>query len=140
MNPPSPPPTGDAPRPPSRRDSPTPPPPVAESPGPRATALQRVFAEALAHTLKTCSYKNFAACFPTPAQHVPESLQDLWRNFTQQLEERCKVGFGCYFVVLGWVRGGRGREGGKEVKGTECGSGLRREHQFIVAERREDRF
>lgn len=67
--------------------SPPPAPPIAETPGPRATKLQTLFANALTHTLKTCSYANFSACFPTPAKHVPESLQALWKQMNTRIEE-----------------------------------------------------
>ncbi len=73
--------------------SPPPPPPVAETPGPRASRLQEVFSTALTHTLKTCSYANFSACFPTPAKHVPESLQALWKQMNARIEELARGEF-----------------------------------------------
>ena len=76
---------------PSRSPSPAPPPPLGESPGPRATALINVFNNALDATLKRCSYSSFAACFPTAAQYVPESLDALWRDFTGKLGQVWKV-------------------------------------------------
>jgi len=73
--------------------SPSPPrsPPNALSPGPRASKLQEVFNEALTHTLRVCSYSNFATCFPTPAQFVPEALDTLHRDFVGRLGDACKV-------------------------------------------------
>ncbi|KAI9707374.1 MAG: hypothetical protein M1836_000334 [Candelina mexicana] len=73
--------------------SPPPPPPIAETPGPRASKLQDVFSHALAHTLKVCSYDNFAACFPTPAKYVSGSLMALWRQMVGKLEEAAKNEF-----------------------------------------------
>ncbi|KAI9737079.1 MAG: hypothetical protein M1834_000669 [Cirrosporium novae-zelandiae] len=71
--------------------SPPPPPPVAVTPGPRATALLRVFDNALSHTLRKNSYSNFAACFPTPARNMPDVLETVWRQMNHVLEERAKV-------------------------------------------------
>ncbi|KAI9806248.1 MAG: hypothetical protein M1825_006363 [Sarcosagium campestre] len=73
--------------------TPPPPPPLQISPGARATALQKVFNEALKHTLRTCSYDNFAACFPTPAQHCPSSLRALWSQMTQKMDELARSEF-----------------------------------------------
>lgn len=78
---------------PGRSPSPPPNPPTTLSPGPRATALQKVFNDALAHTLRACSYSNFSACFPTPAKYVPEALDGLHRDFLSKLEEVCKKEF-----------------------------------------------
>ncbi|OCK85423.1 Nnf1-domain-containing protein [Lepidopterella palustris CBS 459.81] len=77
----------------SRSPSPPAPPPLAESPGPRATALINVFNNALEATLRKCSYSSFAACFPTPAKYVPESLDALWRDFTGKLGQVWKAEF-----------------------------------------------
>ncbi|KAI9803692.1 MAG: hypothetical protein M1833_000604 [Piccolia ochrophora] len=73
--------------------SPSPPPPVQLTPGHRATALQKVFNEALAHTLRTCSYDNFAACFPTPAKYCASSLKALWRQMTEKMDELARSEF-----------------------------------------------
>ena len=75
----------------SRSPSPAPPPPLANSPGPRAAALQKVFNEALQHTLDTCSYTNFAGCFPTTARYAGASLEALWTDFKERLGGLCKV-------------------------------------------------
>ena len=71
--------------------SPSPPPqrPVASTPGVRAAALQKIFATALASTLKANSYANFSACFPTPAQHCPSALEGVWKQLNTKLEEGC---------------------------------------------------
>ena len=97
--------------------SPSPPvPPTSRAPGPRASALQKVFNDALTHTLRTCSYNNFAECFPTPARYVPQALDGLHRDFVGKLEEMCKVSVVwkgneyrkrliCFVRVSGRIRG-----------------------------------
>nr|POE77708.1 polyamine-modulated factor 1 [Quercus suber] len=67
--------------------SPMPSPPIASAPGPRAVALQNLYTSAISHILKTCSYTNFSACFPTPAQAVPTSMQLLHEQFIAKLGE-----------------------------------------------------
>nr|XP_023908584.1 uncharacterized protein LOC112020256 [Quercus suber] len=67
--------------------SPAPSPPIPSAPGPRAVALQNLYTSAISHILKTCSYANFSACFPTPAQAVPTSMQLLHEQFTAKLSE-----------------------------------------------------
>ncbi|KAK5126624.1 hypothetical protein LTR85_009558 [Meristemomyces frigidus] len=76
-----------------RSPSPTPHPPTASAPGPRATALQKLYADAISHVLKTCNYPNFAACFPTPAQEVPGSMKALHEQFTEKLGEQLRGNF-----------------------------------------------
>jgi kinetochore protein NNF1 len=73
--------------------SPPPPAPVALTPGPRASRLQQVYNEALMRTLRANSYANFAGCFPTPAKHVPASLESVWRQLNAKLEESAKAEF-----------------------------------------------
>jgi kinetochore protein NNF1 len=73
--------------------SPPPPPPVALTPGIRASRLQQVYTQALAKTIQANSYANFAACFPTPARHVPASLESVWRQLNAKLEESAKAEF-----------------------------------------------
>ncbi|KAL4903509.1 hypothetical protein BDW74DRAFT_169008 [Aspergillus multicolor] len=73
--------------------SPPPQPPIAQTPGPRVTRLQQIYAQALARTLRANSYANFAACFPTPAKHVPASLENVWRQLNAKLEESAKAEF-----------------------------------------------
>ncbi|BCR90889.1 PMF1/NNF1 family protein [Aspergillus chevalieri] len=73
--------------------SPPPPAPVPLTPGPRASRLQQVFEQALARTLRANSYSNFASCFPTPAKHVPASLESVWRQLNAKLEESAKAEF-----------------------------------------------
>lgn len=77
----------------ARSPSPVPPPPVATAPGPRATALQKLYSDAIAHVLKTCSYNNFASCFPTPAKEVPDSMRHLHEQFTTRLGDVMKMNF-----------------------------------------------
>lgn len=78
-----------------RPASPSPPPPVPVplTPGPRASRLQQVFDQALARTLRANSYSNFSSCFPTPAKHVPASLESVWRQLNAKLEESAKAEF-----------------------------------------------
>ncbi|KAJ5183183.1 Nnf1 [Penicillium capsulatum] len=73
----------------------SPPPPASESqvPGPRASRLHQVFGQALARTLRANSYSNFASCFPTPARHVPASLESVWRQLNAKLEECANAEF-----------------------------------------------
>lgn len=75
--------------------SPSPPPeaPVASAPGPRAAALQKVFAGALASSIKANSYSNFSSCFPTPAKYCPTALEGVWKQLNTRLEEECKRDF-----------------------------------------------
>lgn len=63
------------------------------TPGPRATRLQQVFDQALARTLRANSYANFSGCFPTPARHVPASLESVWRQLNAKLEEGARAEF-----------------------------------------------
>jgi kinetochore protein NNF1 len=88
-----PPPTGDQGAQDAASPSPPPPTPVALTPGLRASRLEQVFTEALARTLRANSYANFAACFPTPARHVPASLESVWRQLNAKLEESAKAEF-----------------------------------------------
>ena len=71
--------------------SPSPPPeaPGCSNPGPRAAALQKVFAGALTASLKTNSYANFSSCFPTPAKHCPDALEGVWAQMNTRLEQEC---------------------------------------------------
>ncbi|KAJ5577743.1 Nnf1 [Penicillium hispanicum] len=67
--------------------------PDSQTPGPRASRLHQVFDQALARTLRANSYANFASCFPTPARHVPASLESVWRQLNAKLEESAKAEF-----------------------------------------------
>ena len=80
-------------QPPAASPSPPPPAPVSQSPGPRASRLNQVFDQALARTLRANSYANFASCFPTPARHVPASLEGVWRQLNAKLEANAKAEF-----------------------------------------------
>ncbi|KAJ9260416.1 hypothetical protein DTO207G8_461 [Paecilomyces variotii] len=73
--------------------SPPPPAPVPLTPGPRASRLEKVYTEALSRTLRANSYANFSACFPTPAEYVPASLESVWRQLNAKLEESAKAEF-----------------------------------------------
>jgi hypothetical protein len=80
-------------QPPAASPSPPPPAPIPQAPGPRASRLHQVFDQALARTLRANSYANFASCFPTPARHVPASLESVWRQLNAKLEESAKAEF-----------------------------------------------
>lgn len=67
--------------------------PASATPGPRATRLQQVFDQALSRTLRANSYANFSGCFPTPARHVPASLESVWRQLNAKLEESARAEF-----------------------------------------------
>lgn len=77
----------------SRSPSPVQPPPTPAAPGPRASALQKLYADAVNHIIKTCSYTNFASCFPTPAKQVPGSVKLLHEQFTEKLGESMRKEF-----------------------------------------------
>lgn len=84
--------------------SPPPPAPVPLTPGPRASRLQQVFDQALARTLRANSYSNFSSCFPTPAKHVPASLESVWRQLNAKLEESARAEFEDIVVERDAVR------------------------------------
>ncbi|KXS96201.1 hypothetical protein AC578_2818 [Pseudocercospora eumusae] len=77
----------------SRSPSPIEPPPTPSAPGPRATALQKLYHDAITHILKTCNYTNFSSCFPTPARQVPGSVKLLHEQFTEKLGESMRKEF-----------------------------------------------
>jgi kinetochore protein NNF1 len=68
-----------------RSPSPAHPPPTPSAPGPRATALQKLYNDAINHVLRVCNYNNFASCFPTPAAQVPSAVKNLHEQFTAKL-------------------------------------------------------
>lgn len=63
------------------------------TPGPRASRFQDIYTKALRATLKANSYDNFASCFPTPARHVPASLESVHRQLNAKLEEGATAEF-----------------------------------------------
>ncbi|KAI5249082.1 MIND kinetochore complex component Nnf1 [Aureobasidium subglaciale] len=79
--------------PPSRSPSPVQAPPVQQTPGPRAAALQKLYSDAIKHTLRACSYSNFASSFPTPASHAPDAMKRLHSDFVEKLDRSCKLNF-----------------------------------------------
>ncbi|RPB16331.1 Nnf1-domain-containing protein [Morchella conica CCBAS932] len=64
---------------------------AVEPDGPRATRLRALFKTSLEHSIKTCSYSNFAKCFPTPAQNAPEHLRRAWEEMCAYFEGRSTV-------------------------------------------------
>ncbi|MCJ1254763.1 hypothetical protein MMC24_002579 [Lignoscripta atroalba] len=130
MSPPTPtPPPNPPPLSPSPSSSPSPlPPPTPLTPGPLFTRLSTLYTTALTHTLRTCSYANFAACFPTPAAQKPELLAGVWEQIVARIRERAVAefedivrerevvgGLNGWERVVGEARGRRerGGEGGK---------------------------
>ena len=59
--------------------------------GIRAAALHNIFTTALDRSIKTCSYENFAACFPTPARRAPEVLKNAWEQMCGFWESSANV-------------------------------------------------
>ncbi|MCJ1382531.1 hypothetical protein MMC17_005644 [Xylographa soralifera] len=100
---------------------PSPPPPTPFTPGYLATRLSTLYASTLAHTLRACSYANFAACFPTPAARRPQVLHGLWLQVVGKIEAKAKEEFEGILEerdvveglnrLEGVVEGGRGRRG-----------------------------
>ncbi|KAK4169300.1 Nnf1-domain-containing protein [Cladorrhinum sp. PSN259] len=72
---------------PSDQPEPEPAPPQEKvTPGPRATYLQNLFAQAAKHTLdKLSSPANFASCFPTIASKAPGTLDNVQRQMVDRL-------------------------------------------------------
>ena len=56
-------------------------------------------------TLRANSYDNFATCFPTPARHVPRSLESVWRQLNAKLEESARAEFAEIMGERGVVGG-----------------------------------
>lgn len=76
-----------------RSPSPAPSAPVADAPGRKATVLADIYSKALAATLRTCSYDNFAACFPTPAVRTPRVLRAVWEQICGKIESKGRAEF-----------------------------------------------
>ncbi|KAL8842642.1 MAG: hypothetical protein Q9170_000417 [Blastenia crenularia] len=76
-----------------RSPSPPPQPPVAQTPGPRAAQFQKLFGDALNHTIRTCSYSKFSSCFPTPAKYASQTLTSIWQQITTKVEASAKKEF-----------------------------------------------
>jgi kinetochore protein NNF1 len=64
---------------------------TAVTPGPRATRLQELYAQSLAHTLNKVSWDNLAACYPTIAKGAPNLLRGVRKTMVERLEEMCNV-------------------------------------------------
>lgn len=89
----------------SRSPSPAPAPPQTQTPGPRAIALNQVFTGALNKTIQTCSYANFATCFPTSAKYADNILQVVWKQIVGGIEEKSKREFEEILVEKDVVNG-----------------------------------
>jgi len=82
-----------------------------QTPGTRANYLTKLFNDALAHTLKTCSYDNFKSCFPTPAAKRPDVLQSVWTQIVGKIQTKAKTEFEGIMMERDVVRGLNGLEG-----------------------------
>ncbi|KAI4187906.1 MAG: hypothetical protein LQ346_005417 [Caloplaca aetnensis] len=89
----------------ARSPSPPPQPPVAQTPGPRAAQFQKLFGDALNHTLRNCSYSKFSACFPTPARLAPQTLTLIWQQITTKVEASAKKEFDDIMIERDVVAG-----------------------------------
>lgn len=69
---------------------------TAVAPGPRATALQQAFDEALNRTLAKLEWDKFAACYPTVSARAPNSLRSVQQRVVGLLSEKCRV---CLFLL-----------------------------------------
>lgn len=78
--------------------------PTPSAPGERAQRLQAVFDSALKHTLKPCTYDNFASCFPTPASREPQALREFHGTFVSRLDGQCRLEFEQLLAERGAVR------------------------------------
>ncbi|KAL8733860.1 MAG: hypothetical protein Q9166_001848 [cf. Caloplaca sp. 2 TL-2023] len=85
--------------------SPPPQPPIAQTPGPRAAQFQKLFGDALNHTLRTCSYSKFSSCFPTPAKYAPQTLTSIWQQIITKVEASAKKEFEDIMVERDVVAG-----------------------------------
>lgn len=78
--------------------SPAPEPPTAQTPGRRATAFLDLYQKTLSTSLRTISYDNFAACFPTMAVNAPENLRGLHKAMIERLEGFAQVCLESYII------------------------------------------
>ena len=79
--------------------------PVSQEAGPRAQKLSDVFARALDHTISTCSYSHFAACFPTADKYNKPLLESVWRQVTNMIESRSRREFDEIFTEKDVIKG-----------------------------------
>lgn len=66
---------------------------TAVTPGPRAQQFQRIFEQALTHTLAKISPDNFASCYPTIAARAPHILRQVQRGMVDRLAQLCRQEF-----------------------------------------------
>lgn len=66
---------------------------VAATPGPRATRLRAVYAQALDHTLGKLGWDNFAACYPTVSSRADGVLRQVQGQMVAKLGEKCEKEF-----------------------------------------------
>lgn len=58
-----------------------------------AQRLRQVFDKAVTKVIQTCSYRNFAQCFPTSAENAPQQLHDIWRQMNSNFVSRMRREF-----------------------------------------------
>lgn len=110
-----------------RSPSPPPQPPVAQTPGVRAALFQKLFADTLNHTIQTCSYSKFSACFPTPAKHASQTLNSIWQQIMTKVEASAKKEFDDIMVERDVIAGLNELERlvseakGRKERGVEAG-------------------
>lgn len=63
------------------------------TPGPRATRLKDLYAQALGHTLSKLAYENMAACYPTIATRNRSVLEQIRAQMARKLDEKCRAEF-----------------------------------------------
>ncbi|KAI5801138.1 Nnf1-domain-containing protein [Geopyxis carbonaria] len=98
------PPPSDAPVPaPATEPAPTPEPALEE--GLRAQQLRKVFTRALGKSVGTCSYENFAQCFPTFAKNRPAQCQYVWEQMIKHWQERAWFEYHAILAERGVVKG-----------------------------------
>ncbi|KAL9596949.1 MAG: hypothetical protein Q9219_005460 [cf. Caloplaca sp. 3 TL-2023] len=111
----------------ARSPSPPPHPPVAQTPGPRAAQFQKLFGDALNHTIRTCSYTKFSSCFPTPAKYASQTLTSIWQQITTKVEASAKKEFEDIMIERDVVAGLNELErlvseaAGRKNRGVEAG-------------------
>jgi kinetochore protein NNF1 len=66
---------------------------VAATPGPRATRLRDLYAQALEHTLGKLAWDNFAACYPTIGSRAEGVLRQVQAQMVGKLGEKCEKEF-----------------------------------------------
>ena len=64
---------------------------TAVTPGPRASRLHEVHAQALRHMLGKVGWENFAGCFPVASKRAEGVLKQVQGQMVEKLGEKCEV-------------------------------------------------